>query len=230
MTKILLVDDVQLFLELERSFLKRTGCDVLTATTGDEALEKTRAHRPDLVLTEVDLPQPDGIEVCRAIKADPALAEIPVVFVTSPVRYASCTGVGEDGFVPKPVEREQLLATIRRFVPLMERSSSRVPVALEASFERGGSERRALVRDLGATGLFLSTREHLEPGDTLDLTFSLPSPETATIRARGEVVRTVREGALPGAAVGAGVRFHALSARSRLEISRFLRGENGEVL
>jgi CheY-like chemotaxis protein len=228
MIKILLVDDVQLFLDLERSFLKRTGCDVLTATSGDDAIDKVRAHRPALVLTDVDLAGGlDGIALCRAIREDPALANTRVVFVTSPLDYPRCSGAGADGFLSKPVVREQLLEVVGRFVPLQQRSSERLRVALEARFERSGSEKPALVRDLGSTGVFLSTREKLEPGDTLDVTFNLPAPGGSTIRARGEVVRTVREGSEPERVPGAGVRFHALSARSRLEISRFLR-ENME--
>ena len=225
MTKILLVDEVQLFLELARTFLKRTGCEVFTATTGQEALETARTHRPHVIVTEADLPVLDGIALCGAIKADPELHATPVIFMASPLRYPRCAAAGGDAFVPKPLEREPFLDAIRRFVPLAERASSRVPVALEARYERLGSERPALVRDLGATGVFLSTRERLEPGDTLDLIFSLGEPGAQTIRAQGEVVRTVEEGTLPGGAAGAGVRFNTLSARSRLEISRFLRGK-----
>ena len=69
MTKILLVDDARLVLELERSFLKRSGCDIATATTGEEALEKARSLRPDLILLDADLPGMDGVRCCRSICA-----------------------------------------------------------------------------------------------------------------------------------------------------------------
>ena len=80
MTKILLVDDARLVLELERSFLKRSGCDLATATTGAEALEKARILRPDLILLDADLPGTDGVACCRSIKSDPDLSATPVVF------------------------------------------------------------------------------------------------------------------------------------------------------
>ena len=193
MTKILLVDDARLVLELERSFLKRSGCDLATATTGAEALEKARILRPDLILLDADLPGTDGVACCRSIKSDPDLSATPVVFVLSPLDQGRCAEAGADGFVPKPVTRNRLLETVRRFVHLAERESDRALVTLRVECAREGEAQVAYARDLAADGLFLKTRERLRIGDRIDLAFSLPVAGAPAIRAVGEVVRVVPE-------------------------------------
>src|SRR5919106_6925050 len=81
--KILLVDDVRFFLELERSFLDREGFEVLLAENGLDALETARRERPGLVLLDLNMPGMQGDEVCRLLKADLALSNTPVIMVTS---------------------------------------------------------------------------------------------------------------------------------------------------
>ena len=72
--RILLVDDVQLFREIEKTFLHRSGYEILTAATGLEALEKAREYQPKLILLDCLMPVMDGIECCRRIKSDQAAA------------------------------------------------------------------------------------------------------------------------------------------------------------
>ncbi|HKK01215.1 MAG TPA: response regulator, partial [Desulfuromonadales bacterium] len=80
--KILLVDDVELFLELEKTFFNRAGFQLLVARTGQEAYDLAVSERPDLIFMDLFMPQMNGDEACRLLKADPALAAIPVVMVT----------------------------------------------------------------------------------------------------------------------------------------------------
>ena len=81
--RILLVDDVQLFREIEKTFLHRSGYEILTAATGLEALEKAREYQPKLILLDCLMPVMDGIECCRRIKSDPALMGIKVIMITT---------------------------------------------------------------------------------------------------------------------------------------------------
>ena len=229
MTRILLVDDARLVLELERSFLKRSGCEILTAATGEEALATARTARPDLILLDADLPGLDGAAWCRAVKSDPALAATRVVLVTSPLEEARSLEAGADGFVPKPVTRARLLETVRRFVPLAERDSDRYFVTLRVDFTREGEEGVGYIRDLATNGLFLKTHDPLRPGDQVDLTFSLPTHGGAPIRVVGEVVRIVVDDERAHQPAGAGIRFREISARNRLEISRYLREHTGDA-
>ncbi len=229
MMKILLADEVKLFLEMERSFLKRTGCEVLTADSGPEALEVARSERPDLILLDPALRGIDGLACCRAIRSDPELRATPVVFVGTPADPSGFTEAGGSGFVPKPITRERLLEVVRRFLPLAERDAERLPIALSVEFSRGGSEGLGFTRDLGPTGLFLRTHEALAPGDLLDLTFTLPVSGATPIRAAARVVRVVAKEAGPHLPVGVGLRFEGLRARDRLEISRFVRERVGSA-
>ena len=77
MTRILLVDDAELMLGIERTFLKRTGSELLTAQSGEDALLKVRRHRPDLVLLDANMHGMSGLTCCRELKADPALRGSP---------------------------------------------------------------------------------------------------------------------------------------------------------
>jgi two-component system, chemotaxis family, sensor kinase CheA len=80
---ILVVDDAPVVRELERSILERAGYQVRTAADGVEALERLTAAPVDLVITDVDMPRCDGFELTRAIRAEPRLAGLPVVILTS---------------------------------------------------------------------------------------------------------------------------------------------------
>ena len=80
---VLVVDDVGAVRELERSVLAAGGYEVRTARDGEEALELARARRPDLVVTDYDMPRLDGLGLCRTIRDTPALASLPVLVVTA---------------------------------------------------------------------------------------------------------------------------------------------------
>src|SRR3989442_7156916 len=71
--KILLVDDVRLFLELEKTFLRRVVCEILTASSGEEALEVLRLERPALIVLDDQMPGIGGLEASTRINSDPRL-------------------------------------------------------------------------------------------------------------------------------------------------------------
>ena len=81
--KVLLVDDVRVFLEFERPFFERSGCEILTATSGTEALRIVKEQKPHIVLLDYEMPGMNGDEVCRRIKDDISTRHIPVLIVTS---------------------------------------------------------------------------------------------------------------------------------------------------
>ncbi|HZT81820.1 MAG TPA: response regulator, partial [Gemmataceae bacterium] len=113
---ILCVDDDEVNRRALTWVLQRAGFRVAEAGTGHDAL-RLAADRPDLVLLDVQLPDLDGFEVCRRLKADPATADIPVVhlsavYVRSEDRSTALEG-GADGYLVKPVDPREILATIR---------------------------------------------------------------------------------------------------------------------
>lgn len=114
---ILAVDDNALNLKLVRIFLQKRGYDVETASSGEEARVKIRALRPALVLMDIQLPEVDGLQLTREIKADPALRGTVVVAVTS---YAmkgdreKALEAGCDGYISKPIDLALLFAEVQR--------------------------------------------------------------------------------------------------------------------
>ncbi len=114
--EILVVEDSPTQAMQLRTLLEREGYTVRIATNGEEALDSVRTHPPTVVLADVLLPILDGFEVCRLIKADPSLKEIPVILLTmlsdpkDIIRGMQC---GADNFLVKPCDEKKLLAGIR---------------------------------------------------------------------------------------------------------------------
>lgn len=113
---ILLVDDDRLVLEALRRLLAPQGYTLFAACSGAEALRLAREQRPDLVLLDVVLPDLDGLEVCRRIKADPATAASMVILLsgvkTSSDAQADGLEAGADGYVVRPISNRELAARV----------------------------------------------------------------------------------------------------------------------
>lgn len=119
--RILVVDDVVVNVRLLEAKLASEYFHVLTASSGETALEVARAERPDLVLLDVMMPGMDGFEVCRRLKSNPATTEIPVVMVTALSDISDRVKgleAGADDFLTKPVDDVALFARVRSLVRL----------------------------------------------------------------------------------------------------------------
>ena len=120
--KILIVDDDPMLLKATQLALKPAGYDILTAASGEEALQLVQEQRPDLILLDVNMPGVDGLEVCRQIKASPELAGTYVILFS-----ASKTGsdaqsegldIGADGYITRPIPNRELLARVQAMLRL----------------------------------------------------------------------------------------------------------------
>jgi two-component system cell cycle response regulator len=119
--RVLVVDDILPNVKLLEAKLSSEYYDVLTATSGEEALQKIEMDSPDLVLLDVMMPGMDGFEVCERIKSNPAHAHIPVVMVTALTDTADRVRgleAGADDFLSKPVNDTALMARVRSLVRL----------------------------------------------------------------------------------------------------------------
>jgi len=115
LARILVVDDNEVNVELLVVILASEHYVVSTAFDGFEALAKIAAEKPDIVLLDVMMPELDGFEVCRCIKADPATTHIPVIMVTALSDVDDLVRgfeAGADDFVTKPVNGLALMARI----------------------------------------------------------------------------------------------------------------------
>jgi two-component system cell cycle response regulator DivK len=106
MTVILIVEDNPRNLKLARDLLDHAGYRTLEATSAEDGLALARAHRPDLVLMDVQLPGMDGLQALERLRADPATNGIPVVAVTAFAMKddrARFLAAGFDGYLEKPI-------------------------------------------------------------------------------------------------------------------------------
>jgi DNA-binding response OmpR family regulator len=125
--RILLVEDDVDQRRLAASGLRAAGYRVITAESGLEAVATAQAERPDLIVLDVDLPDLDGMAVCRQLKLNPALSSVPIVFCTARTgvmdRMAGLT-LGADDYVTKPFAPGELLMRIRRLLTQKDAESS----------------------------------------------------------------------------------------------------------
>ena len=135
--QVLVVDDEPNIRELVQVALKFHGCSVTTAASGRDALRQAEAARPDLIVLDVMLPDMDGFEVCRRLRA--AGNEVPVIFLTArDTSSDTVTGlaIGGDDYVTKPFSVEALVARVRA---VLRRASRSAPDAQGAAGPlRGG--------------------------------------------------------------------------------------------
>lgn len=115
---ILIVDDEEDVVKVTTFRLKSLGYNVAIGVNGQEALNLIKEKRPDLVLLDLRLPVMDGRDVCKAVKADPELEDIPIVMFTASTQQISVQAkeAGADGFLVKPFEQEQLIAVLDKFL------------------------------------------------------------------------------------------------------------------
>jgi two-component system cell cycle response regulator DivK len=117
--KILVVEDTDDNRQILRDLLGMAGYELIEAYDGADGVAKAGEHKPDLILMDIQMPVMDGYEATRRIKAEPALAGIPVIAVTS---YAlsgdeeKARAAGCDGYIAKPFSPRQMLAKVREIL------------------------------------------------------------------------------------------------------------------
>jgi two-component system alkaline phosphatase synthesis response regulator PhoP len=119
MAQILVVEDEESLLQTLRYNLSRAGHDVRLSTNGVQALEMIRGNPPELVVLDLMLPGLDGLELCRAVRADtlnPAVAHVPILMLTArdeEIDKVVGLEVGADDYLTKPFSMHELLARVK---------------------------------------------------------------------------------------------------------------------
>lgn len=116
---ILIVDDQEDERAIQRAMLEHLGYAVLEAADGEEALELVAESPPDLTLLDIAMPRMDGIDVCRALRANPSTSDMLVIFYTaSPAEEweDQVAGLNASGVLIKPVDPHQVAAEVERLI------------------------------------------------------------------------------------------------------------------
>ena len=114
--RILVVEDRMALLIAIQSILETEGYSILTATNGVEALQVMEEVRPDLILSDILMPQMDGFALCEAVRARPEWASIPFIFLTAKAEredVAKSKALGVEDYIIKPFDPEDLLEAVR---------------------------------------------------------------------------------------------------------------------
>src|SRR5687767_9519233 len=134
--KILFVDDEEQIRRLLSSFLTRRGYQVQTAVDGQEALDLLESYTPDLVITDVNMPNIDGVELTRRLRGHQRLGTIPIIMLSAKVQtdellagYAE----GDDEYVPKPIEMRILAAKVESLLRRVQPAPQSVVAEVVAS-------------------------------------------------------------------------------------------------
>ncbi|HEX7079299.1 MAG TPA: response regulator [Candidatus Eisenbacteria bacterium] len=117
--KILVVDDEIYIVHILDFSLGMEGYEVVTALDGEQALEKLKTEKPDLIVLDIMMPKLDGYEVCKAVKADPATKQIPVILLSAKGRNVDQKmgfEVGADDYITKPFSPRKLVERINQLL------------------------------------------------------------------------------------------------------------------
>lgn len=120
MPRVLVVEDNPASLDLIVYLLKAFGHVALSARDGLEGIEAARREHPDLILCDIQLPGADGVEVCRQLKKDPALRDVPLVAVTAYAMVGDrekLLGEGFSGYLSKPINPQTFIDQIAPYLP-----------------------------------------------------------------------------------------------------------------
>ena len=108
---VLIADDDADILSLVKAVLERSGYEVAAASDGAEALASVRARKPDLAVLDIAMPEVDGLEVLRRLRADPTTSELPVVLLSARAQEADVErgfAIGASAYLKKPFSPREL--------------------------------------------------------------------------------------------------------------------------
>jgi twitching motility two-component system response regulator PilG len=118
--KVMVIDDSNTIRRSAEIFLLKTGCEVILAEDGFDALAKITDHQPQVIFVDIMMPRLDGYQTCALIKKNPRLRDTPVIMLSSKdglFDRARGRLVGSDEYLTKPFSKDTLLEAVRRHRP-----------------------------------------------------------------------------------------------------------------
>ena len=189
--EILVVDDSASALKLLSLLLEQAGYIVRQANSGKTALWSLEQSLPDLILLDISMPEMDGFEVCRRLKAEPATAEVPVMFLSALVDKADIVkglALGAVDYLGKPYVEEEVLARVQTHVAMarMARALQRERESLEVRVQVRTAQLQEVLDALRAE---IGVRQAAEAELRLSSTFFDESFDAILIMDRGRIIR-----------------------------------------
>jgi CheY-like chemotaxis protein len=117
--KVLLVDDSNTVLMMEKMILAKGPFEIVTARDGQEAVSRSKSEQPDIILLDVMMPNMDGLSACAAIRAQPETAGIPIIMVTTRGEEHNIETAFRNGctdYVTKPINGLELLTKLQNIL------------------------------------------------------------------------------------------------------------------
>jgi len=228
--KVLLVDDVSMFIELQKDYLQLSAVSILTARDGKEALKICQAERPELVFMDLHMPVMSGADCCRALKEDRQLKATKVILITSEGKdedRSLCIASGCDDFLTKPLDRHIFLDSARKLLPAIDRREKRVACHIKVKYRAFGVTLSGYLLNLSQNGVYLATDHDLAQDAVVDLIFALPEPHGGIIQLRGRTawINPKGEPRMQSLPQGFGVEFVSTPDETARELARFIEGE-----
>ena len=121
MSKVLVVEDNEMNMQLVEYLLEEGGFEIVKATSGEEALRLTTSEKPDLVLMDIHLPGMDGLSVVRQMKQNDNTRSIPVLALTAHAMRGDrdrFLEAGCDGYISKPIDVKTFIPSLQRYLGL----------------------------------------------------------------------------------------------------------------
>lgn len=118
--RILTVDDSPTMRRMIEMTVKTSGYEVVEAADGQAALELLKGCSVDLVISDINMPNLNGIELTKALRANPKFAKTPIILLTTesdPEKKAEGKSAGATGWIVKPFKQDQLLAVVSKVLP-----------------------------------------------------------------------------------------------------------------
>jgi CheY-like chemotaxis protein len=192
MKKILIVDDAPWGLVVLRQALAKPGVTVLEANSGLLAMDVHRREKVDLIVLDISLPDLDGEEVARRIRADPALRDVSILMFAEQPRETArpkCVAAGANEYISKPFQSAELQARVAWLLDVAARKDTRLLAQVEVKgADAAASSYVGRILNLSVTGCLLETEAPLAIGRALSVSFFVPGSQVQA-RATAKVVR-----------------------------------------
>lgn len=230
--KILLVDDADLFLELERGFFDREEFLILQANNGEEALEILIKDHPDIIFMDLFMPVMDGDICCHLIKSHDVLRHIPVIMVTSggsDTDFERCWQAGCDDIIPKPINKFLFMSMVRKYLEIPFRKVLRAAIRMHIQCKSCTDPDKYLTDytvNLSTGGFFMVSTALFPVDSQFNVEFILPD-EGKTIRCSARVAWINHPESLinKNLPVGMGLQFLDLSLDDMNYIRNFIKDQ-----